>query len=235
MSVTTTERSILELNAVAQTAVKLLFQECSKLGIKIFVTETYRSQARQDYLYSLGRTAKGNVVTWTKNSRHTSRLAWDIGASVTDSNKDIYNTSVIKKAGEVAMKLGITWGGQPSWVKAGATDYPHFEVPTTWKIPTGYSLKSDVVVPIKSSEYLKLDNDKVTTTKEEKVEIDLTKITIKDMSNNTLKLGAIDMIDNALKQKLISDTKWLKQAKDETLTVADLMGLKIIIDNAKKK
>lgn len=235
MSVTTTERAISELTTVAQTAVKLLFQECSKLGIKIFVTETYRSQARQDYLYSLGRTVKGSKVTWTKNSRHTSRLAWDVGASVTDSNKDIYNTSVIKKAGEVAMKLGITWGGQPSWVKAGATDYPHFEVPTTWKIPKGYTLKSNIVVPIKSSEYLKLDNDKVAIPKEEKVEIDLTKITVNDMSNSTLKAGVVDMIDNALTQKLINNKDWLVKAKDGTLTLADLMGLKIIIDNAKKK
>lgn len=235
MSVTSTERAITELSSVAQTAVKLLFQECSKLGIKIFVTETYRSQARQDYLYSLGRTAKGNKVTWTKNSRHTSRLAWDVGASVTDANKDIYNTAVIKKAGEVAMKLGITWGGQPSWVKAGATDYPHFEVPTTWKMPKGYTLKSNIVVPIKSSEYLKLDNDKVIIPKEEKVEIDLTKITLKDMSNDTLRAGAIDMIENALTQKVINDKNWLVKAKDSTLAIADLIGLKIIIDNAKKK
>lgn len=229
MSVTQVERNVGALHTTAQKAVRLLFQECAKAGIHIFITETYRSQARQNYLYSLGRTIKGNVVTWTKNSRHTSRLAWDVGASLVDGNKDIYNKRTLTMVGEVAMKLGITWGGQPSWVKAGATDYPHFEVTTDWKIPKGYSLDEKFEIPTTSNKYTILN------TNNKKVEIDLTKITIADMSNNTLKNGAINMVKNALDQKIINDAKWLKNAKDQTLSIADLIGLKIIIDNAKKK
>ena len=49
--VTTTCRDLGELLPVAQTACRLLFQQCYKAGIdNIFVTETYRSQARQNYL-----------------------------------------------------------------------------------------------------------------------------------------------------------------------------------------
>ena len=36
----------------------------------------------------------------------------------------------MKKAGEVAKKLGITWGG--TW---DTPDQPHFEVKSTWKAP----------------------------------------------------------------------------------------------------
>jgi peptidoglycan L-alanyl-D-glutamate endopeptidase CwlK len=51
-SVTTICCDLSELTAVAQTACRLLFQECYKAGINfIFITETYRSQARQNYLY----------------------------------------------------------------------------------------------------------------------------------------------------------------------------------------
>ncbi|CAM5566737.1 putative protein OS=Lysinibacillus sphaericus OX=1421 GN=LS41612_07820 PE=4 SV=1 [Lysinibacillus sphaericus] len=47
----------------------------------MFITETYRSQARQHYLYTQGRTRPGKVVTWTLNSNHKSSLAWDIAVS----------------------------------------------------------------------------------------------------------------------------------------------------------
>jgi len=32
----------------------------------------------KDYLYAQGRTRSGSKVTWTKNSRHTSRRVWSI-------------------------------------------------------------------------------------------------------------------------------------------------------------
>ncbi len=56
MSVTTVIRDLSQLLPVAQTACKLLFQECYKAGIRdIFITETYRTQERQNYLYQQGR------------------------------------------------------------------------------------------------------------------------------------------------------------------------------------
>lgn len=46
----------------------------------IRVTETRRTQARQDYLYSIGRTREpmGKIVTHTRNSMHQYGLATDI-------------------------------------------------------------------------------------------------------------------------------------------------------------
>lgn len=63
-SVNTTCRDLAELLPAAQTACRLPLQECFKAGIKsIFITETYRSQDRQNYLYAQGRTRPGQIVT----------------------------------------------------------------------------------------------------------------------------------------------------------------------------
>ncbi len=129
MSVTTTCRDLAELLPVAQTPCRLLFQECYKAGIhNIFVTETYRSQARQNYLYAQGRTRPGKIVTWTLKSNHTSRLAWDIAVA---PPKPLYDVDTLTKVGAIARKLGITWGGD--WARR--IDRPHFEVKRNWKMP----------------------------------------------------------------------------------------------------
>ena len=44
-------RDIGALTPLAQHACNLFLAECKRRGISIFITETYRSQARQDYLY----------------------------------------------------------------------------------------------------------------------------------------------------------------------------------------
>ena len=130
-----TVRDLDELKPVAKLACITFLEECKKAGIDIFITETYRSQARQNYLYEQGRTREGKKVTWTRNSRHTSRLAWDIAHNAKEPYKDV---SVFKKAGQVAKKLGITWGGD--WK---TPDMPHFEVKATWKLPKGYEKKEE--------------------------------------------------------------------------------------------
>jgi len=133
MNVTTACRNIDELTPLAQTACKLFLATCKAKGINIFVTETYRSQDRQNYLYTLGRTRSGNIVTWTHSSRHTSRRAWDIACN----GNVLYDKAVLKKAGAVAKELGITWGG--TW---STPDMPHFEVAENWKDPKGATVKT---------------------------------------------------------------------------------------------
>ena len=121
-----TVRDIKELKEVAQKACYLFLKKCKEQGIDIFVTETYRSQARQEQLYAKGRTEAGAVVTWTKTSSHTGRMAWDIACN----GKTLYDVNMLKKAGAVARALGITWGG--NWQ---SPDMPHFEVNVGWKEP----------------------------------------------------------------------------------------------------
>lgn len=113
-------RDINELNPIAQKACRLFLQACEKNGIKIFITETYRSQERQNYLYEQGRSREGNIVTWTKKSNHTGRMAWDIACYPPNN---LYDSKTLRKAGEIATSMGITWGG--TW---NTPDKPHFEV-----------------------------------------------------------------------------------------------------------
>lgn len=122
--VTTQCRDISELTPAAQRACRLFLERCAQRGLDVFITETYRSQERQDYLYSIGRTRSGSKVTWTRNSRHTSRRAWDIACR----GGTLYNAVVLAQCGAVAAELGITWGG--TW---RTPDTPHFEVSENWK------------------------------------------------------------------------------------------------------
>ena len=118
-------RSIDELSEVAQKACRVFLEECQRQGLKVLITETYRSQERQNELYKQGRTTSGKVVTWTKHSRHTSRRAWDICQNV--KGQEYSNTTFFRKCGEIARSLGIIWGGDWS-----TPDMPHFEVDANW-------------------------------------------------------------------------------------------------------
>lgn len=120
-------RDIKELKENAQIACNLFLSRCEAVGLKVLITETYRSQERQNELYAQGRTTKGGIVTWTKNSRHTSRLAWDICQNV--KGKEYSDNVFFEKCGQIAKELGIIWGG--SWK---TPDKPHFEVTSAWKI-----------------------------------------------------------------------------------------------------
>lgn len=134
-------RDINELSPVAKKACTLFLDECKKANLPIFITETYRSQARQNYLYEQGRSRPGKVVTWTHSSNHTGRMAWDI--AVDKKGLDLYDIKTLEKAGAVAKKLGITWGG--TW-SAKNLDRPHFEVDKNWKAPST-SKKESAVKP----------------------------------------------------------------------------------------
>ena len=123
--ITTACRDINELTPAAQQACKLFLERCAEKGLKVRITETYRSQERQNYLYEQGRTRPGNKVTWTKNSRHTSRRAWDICQNV--KGKEYADSGFFKACGQIAKELGITWGG--TWKQA---DTPHFEIGRGW-------------------------------------------------------------------------------------------------------
>lgn len=216
MSVTTTCRDISELTAAAQTACRLLFQECYKEGIKnIFITETYRSPARQKYLYAQGRTRPGQIVTWTLNSNHSGRLAWDIACS---PPKSLYDVATLNKVGDIARKLGITWGG--NWSKN--IDRPHFEVKANWTAPKGYKIEAKVIVPSDSKSKVQLIFEVKDKPKENK-EVDKLEYT-----SETTKAAVRDYIKKAIEEGKI-DKSWLEKFDQGTLKSGDFVGLKIII------
>lgn len=211
MSVTTTCRDLSELTTAAQLACRLLFQECYKAGIKdIFITETYRSQARQEYLYAQGRTRPGQKVTWTLKSNHSGRLAWDIAVG---PPKSLYDLVTLNKVGAIAQKLGITWGGQASWVAAGKIDHPHFEVKANWTPPKGYKLDGQVIVP--SNSKLKVQLIVKDDTKE--AEIVAKETYEKDAAPSTWAKEAVEWA----KTNGVSDGTFLKRpaTREEVLTM----------------
>ena len=211
-SVTTTCRDLAELTSVAQQACRLLFQECYKAGIRnIFITETYRSQARQNYLYAQGRTRPGKIVTWTLSSNHKSRLAWDIAVGPPQL---LYDVTTLNRVGAIARKLGITWGGD--WV--GSIDRPHFEVKASWRIPNGYVL-GKVVVPTTSSMKVQL----IVEDKKEEV-----KVTNWNPGSPAMKTEAENFIAQAVKDGIIQASH-LKDLQSGVMTTDRLVGLYITI------
>lgn len=202
MSVTQQNRNIGDLHKVAQEACRLFLSECEKAGVKIFITETHRSQARQDYLYAQGRTRPGNVVTQTRNSNHKGGLAWDIAVS---PPANLYDIAALSKAGAIARRLGITWGGD--W--KSFVDRPHFEVKTTWKAPTG-SIAHDIPTPPKK-EVIRMFKP----------------------SSATLKSAYEQFLSSAIKDGTIA-AKWLTEFKANKLSLDDALALKVIVDQRKK-
>ena len=58
--------SLEELNEKTREAAELFLRIAEEEGLPVLVTETYRTQERQEYLYEQGRSRPGQVVTWTK-------------------------------------------------------------------------------------------------------------------------------------------------------------------------
>lgn len=116
MSVTKTDRDLKKLSLNFQVKVGLWLKDCPE----IFVTEAYRSQARQDYLYEQWRTRAWRKITWTKNSMHTKRLAVDIAFN----DGELYPRDLNKRKAVAAKakEHGIDWG-YDLW----KVDRPHFQ------------------------------------------------------------------------------------------------------------
>lgn len=89
-------------------------------GYDLLITETWRSQSRQDYLYSLGRTRPGNKVTWTRKSYHQTGKAADVCFL---KNKKATYTGPWSLVGKSAAAHGLTWGG--TWK---TPDKPHLQL-----------------------------------------------------------------------------------------------------------
>ena len=94
------------------------------------VTSTYRDDEYQAWLFAQGRTRPGPIVTWTLNSYHVKREAWDIafrknGTILWDVAKTDVNNDQIpdyKELAQVGRELGLIVGAdfpKPDW--------PHYQ------------------------------------------------------------------------------------------------------------
>jgi len=100
-------------------AVDLLCHCKTELGFELRLTETYRSQERQNALYASGRTKPGAIITKTERSSHTQGRAFDVCVK----GQNPFDISLLTKAGEYWMRNGFTWGGVFDF-----RDFCHFEV-----------------------------------------------------------------------------------------------------------
>lgn len=99
--------------------VELFLRKAKEAGLNIGITETYRTSARQKYLYAQGRTRPGKVVTWTLQSKHLIGEAIDVVFIVNGKTTYSGDWASLASIGESA---GLSWGGR--WK---SPDMPHFE------------------------------------------------------------------------------------------------------------
>lgn len=111
-----------------QAKAKELVAECAKVGIKIKITDCFRSVAEQDALYAKGRTTAGKIVTNCRGTDYASMHMWGVAFDFClDSRTGAYDNSsgLFNKVGAIGKKIGLEWGGD--WTSF--VDLPHFQLP----------------------------------------------------------------------------------------------------------
>lgn len=128
MSNTDQCRDIEELNPLCQILLNKALIDIKASGINPLIVETYRSQVRQNYLYSLGRTVKGTKVTWTQVSIHTKRNAIDLvpQRKIDGKMTAIWNAQDKETKKIIAIMIGYGFEAGANW--STSPDSPHFQI-----------------------------------------------------------------------------------------------------------
>ena len=123
-----------ELLPTVQRAAGEFLKRAAAAGLKVRITETFRSWAYQDKLYAQGRTTSGSIVTNAKGgqSNHNLRIAFDICQNI--SGKAYDESKVFTLNGKqvdfflycasIWKEMGGEWGGD--WT-GSLVDRCHFE------------------------------------------------------------------------------------------------------------
>ncbi len=115
------DRDLTHLEVWFQRKVRSFLWDTVIKELGVFVTEGYRSQERQNYLYAQGRTTPWAIVTWTLNSNHTKWTAIDIACS--DPKLWLYPwMDWWNRVFDIAKKYDIISLYRIHWV-----DRPHFD------------------------------------------------------------------------------------------------------------
>lgn len=162
MDITKPCRDLNELLPEVKKGAILFLEECKRQGLNILITETYRPQARQDWLYEQGRTRAGRKVTWTKKSKHTSRRAFDICKNVRGKEYD-NSDGFFKRCADIAVSMGFTAGYY--WDKQ---DMPHIQLDVGKHIKPHNNIQKPNT---KGSEYMKRNADVTFEGKTEKLQL----------------------------------------------------------------
>ncbi len=99
-------------------------ERCRAAGLHVLITNTVRDREYQEYLYSLGRTRPGQIVTNGRTPTfhsNTAGLAWDFCKNVKGQEYD--DPAFFKQAAALAKEMGFSWGGD--W--RSFPDAPHIQ------------------------------------------------------------------------------------------------------------
>lgn len=137
-------RNTKDLHPKLQAKITELTSLCEKNGLKIGISECFRTVEEQNALYAKGRTAMGSIVTNAAGTSYSSQHQWGIAADFyRNDGKGAYDESgnFFDQVGALAKSIGLGWGGD--WTKP--KDKPHLYLPDWGK--TTASLKSQYKTP----------------------------------------------------------------------------------------
>lgn len=120
-----------QLSPATKKLCEKFLERCEDEGLPVVVTETYRTQERQDMLYEQGRTQPGAVVTWTKKSQHTSHRAFDIMKNV--RGEEYSDEYFFRRCAEIGKEVGLNSGYY--WE---VRDACHFQFDPWWRKLLGF-------------------------------------------------------------------------------------------------
>lgn len=134
-------RDIKQCHPRLQALASQLVSECAAQGLKIKITDCFRTVEEQNKLYARGRTEPGNIVTNAKGTDYQSHHMWGTAFDFCrNDGAGAYNESgsFFGKVGAIGKRLGLEWGGD--W--KSPVDKPHFQLPdwgsTTSKLKSQY-------------------------------------------------------------------------------------------------
>ena len=128
-------RDINILHPMLKKKIAELTKRCLEEGLKIGISETWRSVEEQNRLYEQGRTRPGKIVTNAKGSSYSSMHQWYIAFDFyRNDGRGAYDDSdaFFTKVGSLGRALGLEWGGD--W--SDPVDKPHFQLPDWGSTPS---------------------------------------------------------------------------------------------------
>jgi D-alanyl-D-alanine dipeptidase len=121
------DRDLSKLDRTLRRKLEAVLCNLAGHGVKLFVTEGYRTVERQQWLYAQGRTRKGPIVTKCDGVHNKSAHQSGRAADIAFRGGKLYppgDSPAWKLLASSAKAHGLVWGG--TWKFA---DRPHLELP----------------------------------------------------------------------------------------------------------
>ncbi|OPH61704.1 hypothetical protein BC351_00230 [Paenibacillus ferrarius] len=212
------EARVVKLHSIVATKTRQLITAAFNEGINIVIVQGLRTFEEQAALYAQGRTTAGAIVTNARAgySMHNYGVALDFCLLADDGINVVWTVNdKWLRVGAIGKGLGFVWGGDWTYEREGIVDYPHFEMSFGLSIN---DLRNGAKLP-----------ELVETVKDED---DMNKVLEYDQ-------WAWDELDaylgDAYNDKIIDKWKWVQAVRDKTLTYKDLILLKVLIDERRRK